>query len=231
MRIEEVLGQLDELFAQHKADQVEAFLLGRIQEATAEQDTSSLITLINELIGHYREMGEFDKSISCCRQVLELMGQAGLKGSVAYATTLLNVANACRAAGLLRESMIYYQEVKKIYEKELAPDDFRYASLYNNMSLLFQEMGDFESACDCLERALSIVSLYSEARIEMAVTFTNLAASQLKLGPLIIWRKPFLFLRWTRIRITITAEPSPPWGRPSIWREIWKSLRGITSLP
>ncbi len=182
MRIEEVLGQLDELFAQHKADQVEAFLLGRIQEATAEQDTSSLITLINELIGHYREMGEFDKSISCCRQVLELMGQAGLKGSVAYATTLLNVANACRAAGLLRESMIYYQEVKGIYGQKLAAEDFRYASLYNNMSLLFQEMGDFESACDCLERALSIVSLYSEARIEMAVTFTNLAASQLKLG-------------------------------------------------
>ena len=118
MRIEEVLGQLDELFAQHKADQVEAFLLGRIQEATAEQDTSSLITLINELIGHYREMGEFDKSISCCRQVLELMGQAGLKGSVAYATTLLNVANACRAAGLLRESMIYYQEVKGIYGQD-----------------------------------------------------------------------------------------------------------------
>ena len=157
-------------------------MLGRIQEATAEQDTSSLITLINELIGHYREMGEFDKSISCCRQVLELMGQAGLKGSVAYATTLLNVANACRAAGLLRESMIYYQEVKGIYGQKLAAEDFRYASLYNNMSLLFQEMGDFESACDCLERALSIVSLYSEARIEMAVTFTNLAASQLKLG-------------------------------------------------
>ncbi len=182
MRIEEVLGQLDELFAQHKADQVEAFLLGRIQEATAEQDTSSLITLINELIGHYREMGEFDKSISCCRQVLELMGQAGLKGSVAYATTLLNVANACRAAGLLRESMIYYQEVKGIYGQKLAAEDFRYASLYNNMSLLFQEMGDFESACDCLERALSIVSLYTEARIEVAVTYTNLALSQLKLS-------------------------------------------------
>ncbi len=182
MNIEQVLKQLDGLFAQHKVDQVESFLIRRIDEATAEGDTGSLITLLNEMIGHYRETGEFEKSISCCRQVLILMEEAGLKGSVAYATTLLNVANACRAAGLLRESMVYYQEVKGIYAEKLSPTDFRYASLYNNMSLLFQEMGDYESACDCLERALGIASMYSEARIEVAVTYTNLAASQLKLG-------------------------------------------------
>lgn len=182
MYIEQVLAQLDELFAQHKVDQVENFLLGRIDEAAGEGDTASLITLLNEIIGHYRETGESDKSIAACRQVLILMDEAGLKGSVAYATTLLNVANACRAAGLLRESMTYYQEVKQIYERELEPADFRYASLYNNMSLLFQEMGDFESACDCLERALLIASRYEGARIEVAITYTNLAASQLKLG-------------------------------------------------
>ena len=50
------------------------------------------------------------------------------------------------------------------------------------MSLLFQEMGDFESACDCLERALGIATQYSNARIETAVTYTNLAVSQLKLN-------------------------------------------------
>lgn len=182
MNIEQVLKQLDELFAQHRTDQVESFLLRRIDEAAGEGDTASLITLLNEIIGHYRETSEFDKSLASCREVLMLMNEAGLKGTVAYATTLLNVANACRAAGLLRESMAYYQEVRVIYEKELQPMDFRYASLYNNMSLLFQEMGDFESACDCLERALLIASRYEEARIEVAVTYTNLAASQLKLG-------------------------------------------------
>lgn len=182
MNIEQVLEQLDGLFAQHKVAQVEGFLLGKIDEASAEGDTSALITLLNEIIGHYRETGEFDKSIAACRQVLVLMDELGLNGTVAYATTLLNVANACRVAGLLRESMTYYQEVRGIYEKNLAQTDFRYASLYNNMSLLFQEMGDYESACDCLERALGIASMYEGARIEVAVTYTNLAASQLKLG-------------------------------------------------
>ncbi len=182
MDINQVLQQLDLLFARHQIGEVEPFLLKKMEEARVLGDSSALVTLYNELIGHYREMGEGEKSMVCCRQVLELMGSMGLEGTTAYATTLLNVANACRAAGLLRESMIYYQKVKEIYEGELEGTDFRYASLYNNMSLLFQEMGDFESACDCLERALAIAVRYDEARIEVAVTYTNLAASQLKLG-------------------------------------------------
>lgn len=182
MNIQLVLGQLDSLFAEHKIDEVEGFLLGKLEEANKEGDRGAIITLMNEIIGHYREMSEFDKSVEYCNDVLLLMQKLEMEGTTAYATTLLNVANAYRAAGLLRESMAAYQAVKIFYEKNLGYDDIRYASLYNNMSLLFQEMDDFESACDCLERALSIVMQFSDARIETAVTYTNLAASQLKLG-------------------------------------------------
>lgn len=182
MKIELVLEQLDSLFATHQVDRIEAFLTGKMEEAAGEGDRNAVITLMNEMIGHFREMGQFDKAVEYCTQVLRLMQKMGLEGTVAYATTLLNVANAYRAAGLLRESMTQYQAVKLIYEGNLPYNDFRYASLYNNMSLLFQEMGDFESACDCLERALGIVTQYGNARIETAVTYTNLAASQLKLG-------------------------------------------------
>lgn len=182
MNIELVLEQLDSLFAEHKINEVEGFLLGKLEEANKEGDRGAIITLMNEIIGHYREMSEFDKSVEYCNDVLLLMQKLGMEGTTAYATTLLNVANAYRAAGLLRESMAAYQAVKVFYEKNLGYDDIRYAGLYNNMSLLFQEMADFESACDCLERALSIVIQFTDARIETAVTYTNLAASQLKLG-------------------------------------------------
>ena len=182
MNIEQVLTQLDQLFAEHKINKVEEFLLTKIDEAANEGDRNAVITLMNEIIGHFRETGEFEKSVEYCKQVLKLMQKMGMEGTVPYATTLLNVANAYRAAGLLRESMSAYQSVKGIYEGSISYQDFRYASLYNNMSLLFQEMGDFESACDCLERALGIVTQYSGARIETAVTYTNLAVSQLKLN-------------------------------------------------
>ncbi|MBQ4463258.1 MAG: DUF4125 family protein, partial [Eubacterium sp.] len=48
-------------------------------------------------------------------------------------------------------------------------------------SLLFQEMGDYESAADCLERALGISLAHEECRIEQASTYTNLAATLIKL--------------------------------------------------
>lgn len=182
MNIELVLQQLDSLFAEHKIGQVEDFLKRKLEEAAGEGDRGAVITLMNELIGHYRETGEFEKAVEYCGQVLHLMKKLGMEGSVAYATTLLNVANAYRAAGLLREAMTAFQTVQSIYESCLSYHDFRYASLYNNMSLLFQEMGDFESACDCLERALGIATQHSNAETEVAVTYTNLAVSQLKLG-------------------------------------------------
>lgn len=181
MDVEKILQQLDRLFAQHQIEAVEGFLLDAIGEAIRLEDTGAVITLLNELIGYYREQGETDKCLSYCEKLLQLVAQEGLAGTVPYATTLLNIANAYRAAGMLRESMMYYQQVREIYVRELDDTDFRYASLYNNMSLLFQEMGDFESACDCLERALSIAMKYDGARIEVAVTYTNLAVSQLKL--------------------------------------------------
>lgn len=181
MNMEQILKQLDELFAQHKMQEAEKFLLSVLQEAVQVDDSSAVITLLNELIGYYRETGEAEKSTDYCSRLLLLLKNNGLEGTVPYATSLLNVANAYRAAGLLRDSMTLFEKVRAIYIENLEDSDFRYAALYNNMSLLFQEMGDYESACDCLNRALGIVTQYSEARIEVAVTYTNLAISQLKL--------------------------------------------------
>lgn len=181
MNMEQILQQLDELFAQHKMLEAENWLITNLQEAIRLDDASSVISLLNELIGYYRETGEAERCVEYCRQLLLLLKKKELEGTIPYATSLLNVANAYRAAGLLGESMTFFEKVRRIYADQLEDSDFRYAAFYNNMSLLFQEMGDYESACDCLNRALGIVTQYSEARIEVAVTYTNLAVSQLKL--------------------------------------------------
>ena len=110
------------------------------------------------------------------------MERAGLSGTVHYGTSCLNIANAYRAAGRLEDSMKYYHIVFDIYEQVLEPGDFRYASLHNNLSLLYQEMGEFDKACGELEQALSIVLHYPEAIIEQGVTYTNLASSYNRAG-------------------------------------------------
>ncbi len=182
MNINQVLNELDELFRDHRAGEVESFLQEKIELAKDESDVGCQITLLNELIGFYRDLGKYEESISTCQIAMELLNTAGLKGSIPYATTLQNIANALRAAGQLDASMIYFNQVYELYKEQLASNDMRYASLANNMSLLYQEMKDYENACICLEKALSIVVQHPQAIIEVATTHTNLATSLLKLN-------------------------------------------------
>ncbi|MCR4850930.1 MAG: DUF4125 family protein [Lachnospiraceae bacterium] len=182
MNINEVLKEYDEIESTHDLERTEEYLISKIDEASNEKDTASQITLYNEIIGFYRETGAFQKSIDNCARLLGLLDGAGIKGSIEYATSLLNIANACRAAGLLKESLTYFNEVKRIYDETLEPDDFKYAPLYNNLALLFQEMGDHESATDTLKRALTLAKSMPGEDIKVAISHTNLAMSLLKNG-------------------------------------------------
>lgn len=182
MELDKILEQLQELFGTYQIERVETFLEENIEQSFAVGDTATVITLMNEMIGYLRDTGKNDKALYYCDRVLALMKQEGLEGSLPYATTLLNVANAYRAAGRLQESMVQYRTVLRLYDGRIAQDDMLYASLFNNMSLLYQEMGDFDNACKCLKSALAIVMTKPDKCIETAVTFTNLAASQLQLG-------------------------------------------------
>ncbi|MCR5503113.1 MAG: DUF4125 family protein [Lachnospiraceae bacterium] len=180
MNIEQVLTEYDVLEGSHDFPKIAAFLEEKILEAKNENDVSSLITLLNEQIGFHRETGDFGRSITACRDLLYVMEEAGIKGSVPYATSLLNIANACRAAGLLKESLLYFNEVLRIYQENLDPSDYAFAPLYNNLALLFQEMTDYMSACDTLKKALGIVLAHPEMQDKIAITHTNLALSLMK---------------------------------------------------
>lgn len=181
MDINKILNQLDALFETKQIEKVESFLTSCMELAQKEGDVESQITLWNEMIGFYRDISQYEKCLVCCENVKKLMIQVGLEDTTAFATTLLNVATGYRACGLLKESEQTYRQVFAIYRRYLEPDDFRYASLYNNLSLLYEEMENYEAAIQALEEALVIVSQY-DAPIEQAVSHTNLARCQLKVN-------------------------------------------------
>lgn len=184
MDIENVIRGLDQLFAERKSGQVEDYLSKYLEQALTEGDVGAAITIINELIGFYRDSSQYDKAEAYCEKLLPFMERAGLKDTVHYGTSCLNIANAYRAAGKWEQSLQYYKQVEQIYRKVLDAKDFRWASYRNNLSLLYQEMGRFEDACQALSDALVIVKEYPEAKVELAVTYTNLAVSYTKAGKL-----------------------------------------------
>lgn len=181
MEVEGILHHLDTLFAEQKLTEVEPYLTTQLEETYLQQDYGTCITIMNELIGFLRDTSQYEKSLEYCTQVLRLMQELGYEGTLPYATTVLNAANALRAAGHHKESLAFYESIFPIYEKHLEAFDERFASLYNNMSLLYQEMQEYEKAVECLKKALDIV-IKGEDIIKVAVTHTNLGASLLQLG-------------------------------------------------
>ena len=183
MDIQSVLDQVDVFFEENKGEEAEKLMRDAVVQAMQEQDDNSLLQLLNELVGYYREAGQAENSFQMAGQAIAQAERMGLAGTVPYATTLLNAANAYRAGGKLRESMETYRKVQEIYDMQLAKDHMFVAGLQNNISLLYQEMQQYDKARECLLEALEIVKS-KEAYYETGVTYANLASTCVQLGEL-----------------------------------------------
>lgn len=183
MNVQEIFLQTDKLLEENRREEAEKLMRESIALAVEEQDDNSLLGLLNELLGFYRETGRHGEARMIGERAVAQAERMGLRGTVPYATTLLNVANACRAEGRLEESLEKYLQVQEIYRQQLAPDDMLAASFQNNFSLLYQEMGDFHKAKECLLHALQIVKEKGSG-YEIGVTYANLASTCVQLGRL-----------------------------------------------
>ncbi len=181
MDINRILSDLDAAFNRADTIGAEQILRDGIAEAMSEADDGALLQLLNEYLGFLRETGRAEESYAIADNIRGLMDRMGLSGSIPYATSLLNIANAYRAGGRLRDSLDHYNEVESIYKESLPADSMLVASFYNNKALLLQEMGDMHAAIEALEKALPIVEAQNEP-FEIAVTHANLSNSYMGLS-------------------------------------------------
>ena len=61
--VEEILSGLDSLFEEQKMEEVEPYLQNALQEAMNAKEDSIVITIVNELIGFYRDLSLYEKAI------------------------------------------------------------------------------------------------------------------------------------------------------------------------
>jgi len=173
--------QIDRLFAENRGPEAEKLLEQALAEAYENQYFLDAVPILNELIGYCRETSQVERSYQYADDVQEILQNLGLEGTLHHGTTLLNIANAYRAGGRLEDSLEKYGQVAAIYEELIQEDDMLWASLHNNISLLYQEMGRFDLAKESLLKALKIVVRKKDTIFEQAVTYTNLANTCLQL--------------------------------------------------
>lgn len=175
MNIEKIMEEIDVLYSQQKVEEVEALLLEKIAELKNTNQIYPALSLMNELLGIYREKGDSEKGQQCCQDVLYLFEKHQLKRDENFGTTLLNVATAQRSFGNYEKAKEYYNECMEIYRDRIPPNDYRYASLYNNLNLLCCETGDFDQAIDHLEKSLAILAHHKGVEVQIATANTSLA--------------------------------------------------------
>lgn len=182
MNIDRFFEELDSYFEKNDTAGVDAYLTASLQAAREEEDYAAYISICNEMIGFYRSVSAFEKAYVAAEDVLLLMEELKLEETEHFATTLLNAATAYSAGGNFDQALRLYRQAMQIYDRLLSPEDYRWASLYNNMSIMLEKAGENEEAADCAKRALAIIERQKGNEVQTATTLTNLALVYFKLS-------------------------------------------------
>lgn len=182
MNVDDFFAKLDSFFEKNEVDKIDDFLVASLEQAKDEEDYAAYISICNEMIGFYRSVSAFEKAYAAAEDVLLLMEELKLENTEHFATTLLNAATAYSVGGDCAHALRLYRQAIQIYQGILAPEDYRYAGLYNNMSILLEKMQENEEAIDCAKKALSIIEKLEDSESQTATTLTNLALLYFKVS-------------------------------------------------
>lgn len=175
MDIENILKKFDEMLASGQMREAVDYLEKKAAECGEEGCASSAITIFNELEGFWRVAGQKEKSYAAAETALALISSCGLVGSIGHATTLLNYATAKMAFGETSEALELYGLVKEIYDEHLSADDYRLASLYNNMAQSLLRTNDAAAAEKYFIKSLTLLNEREDVKSEIATCHANLA--------------------------------------------------------
>lgn len=182
MDIDALLKRLDELLDEGRYAEAESLLTDSLGEAVSAGDARTSLTILNELAGVYRAEEHYAEAMNVAEQALTLVSAMGLSGTAPHASALNNAAASYRAGGKALDALECYDEIERIYQENLRPDDGRFAGLYNDMALTCQELRQYEQAMHYFARVEQFLKLLPQASEELAVTYTNMAMNAHLMG-------------------------------------------------
>ena len=133
-----IIEEFDRLLARDDKDAAAAYLETWLSRFEDTGDWAGQITILNEMMGFYRNTGEKEKGLSAVKKGLSLAGEHRLSETVSGGTTYLNAATTLKAFGRAAEAMPYYEQAFRAYGKNLDAGDYRFGGLFNNMALAYE---------------------------------------------------------------------------------------------
>lgn len=179
-----LLQQLDSLYNTSDISGAEALLNDALTQCRHRNESEPLLTVYNELIGLYRQTGRVISACETADHALTLITDSGLTGTMQHGITLLNAATANRCADHLEHSLAFYLHAEIIFLQNKQDHSYYMASLYNNVSQLYQDREEYESALHYQKKALALIQTFSDNDSEIAITKVNMSHSYMFLNQL-----------------------------------------------
>ena len=175
LNVPRLIQEFDALCNQGREEDARDLLEREQATARSAGDWRGELSMTNELLGQYRRTQQADKGLAAVNHALELIRVHHLGRTVSGATILLNAATTLKAFGHAAESIPIFTHVARVYADNLDPADYRFAGLYNNMALSYDDTGDMESAERFFDLALKTIAKTEHPENDSAVTWCNLA--------------------------------------------------------
>lgn len=175
------IEKLDLLFKNNEITTAEKFINETIEFAQKNQEYELLLVALNEGIGFYRDLTKYEQSISLAKILYNIIKDSS-KDKKYKAICYINIANAYRAYGDYETAIRFFLEAKKYLEEGKLLDSYEYASLLNNLGLVYQQKDENLLAIENFNAALQILTHNSPYQI--ASTYVNIACCMLNMNDL-----------------------------------------------
>lgn len=173
--IRDVIDEVDRLFAKNDMEKAGKVLEDALEVSSKSGDTSSELSILNELLGYYRKTSQQKKAFTTLDRCEELLGSLRLSGTVTEGTVLLNAATVLKSFDENERALEYYKRAESVLKMTLSEKDPLLAGLYNNEAVALESIGDLREALNYYEMALKVLKGNYDALLDVGITYVNQA--------------------------------------------------------
>jgi len=170
-----IVEKLDDYMSRRDYPGAERHLLYWLREAELGHDLRGELMVRNELVGHYRKVGDREAALENVEAVLRLLEALDFQKTISAGTSYVNAATACSAFGENERALELFGRARAVYESSASTDPKLLGGLCNNMALACTALGRYAEARELYDRAMEAMGRVSGGELEQAITCLNLA--------------------------------------------------------
>ena len=170
-----IIQKLDAYMSRRDYAGAERHLRYWLEEARRVRDLRGQLLVCNELIGHYRKVGDRENAFAMTDEALRLLKVLDFEDAVSGGTTYVNAATACSAFGDHERALTLFEKARAVYESNPGTRPHLLGGLYNNMALACQALGRYDEAFALYDKAMELMGQVRGGALEQAITCLNRA--------------------------------------------------------